>query len=146
MRQDAVMQQVFRMVNVWLQHDGETKKRRLMVQTYRIVPLSPQAGVLEWCEDTVPLGHWLTQDGGGGAHARYRPQDMSAKRCREIMAAEAKSASNNEKLLDAYLGITEKFSPVLRFIIIYFFFKRKRGKKGKKRKKQKGKNKTKTHE
>ena len=61
------------MVNVWLRHDDATSKRRLNIQTYKIVPLSQQAGVLQWCENTVPLGQWLVVD-GQSAHARYRPQ------------------------------------------------------------------------
>lgn len=37
MRQDAVMQQVFRMVNAWLAKDPETQQRRLSIRTYRVV-------------------------------------------------------------------------------------------------------------
>lgn len=108
------MQQVFRMVNVWLQHDVEAKKRRLTVQTYRIVPLSQEAGVLEWCQDTVPLGVWLVGAGGAGigAHARYRPQNSKAKDCRARMAAQA--ARGKDGLLETFQSVCNTFQPVMR--------------------------------
>lgn len=53
-RQDAVMQQVFTLVNQLLKTDRQT--RSLSIRTYKIVPLSQQSGVLEWCEGTLPLG------------------------------------------------------------------------------------------
>ncbi len=36
LRQDAVMQQVFGMVNELLQREPETQKRRLTVRTYKV--------------------------------------------------------------------------------------------------------------
>lgn len=40
MRQDAVMEQVFGVVNQFLREDKETKKRHARVRTYKVVPLS----------------------------------------------------------------------------------------------------------
>ena len=54
-RQDAVMQQVFILVNQLLKTNRQT--RSLGIRTYKIVPLSQQSGVLEWCEGTIPLGN-----------------------------------------------------------------------------------------
>ncbi|CAN0560126.1 unnamed protein product, partial [Ectocarpus sp. 12 AP-2014] len=53
--------------------DPAARKRRLRVFTYTIVPLSPDSGVLEWVEDTMPFGSYLTDRGSGraGAHRRY---------------------------------------------------------------------------
>ena len=44
-----------------------------------MVPFSPAAGLLEWVEDTEPLGTYLTgKERTSGAHARYaRPGDYS---------------------------------------------------------------------
>lgn len=53
-RQDAVMQQVFALVNELLSSDRNT--RSLKIRTYRVIPLSQRSGLLEWCEGTVPLG------------------------------------------------------------------------------------------
>lgn len=65
LRQDAVMEQVFDLVNVVLKCDRETKKRDLKVRGYTVLPLAAQAGVLEFVGDTVPLQIWL-----GIAHPR----------------------------------------------------------------------------
>ena len=39
----------------------------------QVVPFSPASGLLEWCEDTQPLGDYLLGGGRrtGGAHGRY---------------------------------------------------------------------------
>ncbi len=39
----------------------------------QVVPFSPASGLLEWCEDTTPLGEYLLGGGRrtGGAHGRY---------------------------------------------------------------------------
>lgn len=66
LRQDAVMEQVFDLVNIVLRRDRETKKRKLSVRGYKVIPLAAQAGVLEFVENTTPLMQWLRP-----AHPRY---------------------------------------------------------------------------
>lgn len=78
MRQDAVMQQVFGIMNILLRHDKETAHRKLSVRTYKVVPLSRQSGILEWCNNTMPIGAWLLT-----GHAKYRPQDLEPTAARK---------------------------------------------------------------
>ena len=59
LRQDAVMEQVFDLVNVVLRHDRETRKRKLSVRGYKVIPLAAQAGVLEFVDNTTPLASWI---------------------------------------------------------------------------------------
>ena len=59
MRQDAVMEQVFELVNNLLYADRETCRRSLRVRSYKVIPLGTQAGVLEFVPDTAPLRIWL---------------------------------------------------------------------------------------
>lgn len=66
MRQDAVMEQVFELVNRLLYADRETRRRSLRVRGYKVVPLGTQAGVLEFVPDTQPLRPWLLD-----AHKKY---------------------------------------------------------------------------
>ena len=49
----------------------------------QVVPFSPAAGLLEWVEDTEPLGKYLLgEDRVSGAHRRYaRPGDYSFLDC-----------------------------------------------------------------
>lgn len=76
----CVTTQVFATVNSFLSEDPAARKRRLRVFTYNIIPLSPDSGVLEWVEDTMPFGSFLTDRGAGkaGAHQRYFPKDWYA--------------------------------------------------------------------
>lgn len=48
LRQDAVVQQVFTQVNSLLWAAPETRERGLRVQTYKVVPLTPRVGIVEW--------------------------------------------------------------------------------------------------
>jgi len=52
MRQDAVMQQVFGLLNSLLADAPATAARALSIRTYKIVPFSPAAGLLQWVEST----------------------------------------------------------------------------------------------
>ncbi|SPO27943.1 related to TEL1 - telomere length control protein [Ustilago trichophora] len=110
LRQDAVMQQVFRMVNELLHANRRTRERKLVIRTYTVLPLGPQCGMLEFVTNTVPLGEVLI-----ALHARYRPNDLSPTQARSKMRdvqplpAEAK--------LEAFLDVCEGMRPAFR----YFF-------------------------
>lgn len=86
LRQDAVMQQVFTIMNNMLQNNKITMKEKLKVKTYKVVPLSQRSGIVEWCSNTLPLAEYLIGTGtnNGGAHQRYRPQDLKVSKCREV--------------------------------------------------------------
>lgn len=53
------MEQVFDLVNIVLNRDRETRKRKLGIRGYKVIPLASQAGVLEFVGNTIPLGNWL---------------------------------------------------------------------------------------
>lgn len=59
LRQDAVMQQVFRLLNALLGRDRKTLERQLNVRTYIVIPLGPQCGLLEFVGNTSPIGEVL---------------------------------------------------------------------------------------
>lgn len=104
------MQQVFVLVNRLLKKDPATNKRRLCVRTYKVchchrihyirllslfvthaqvIPLSQRSGVVEWCEETCPLGEYLIgspKDPKKGAHSRYHPNDWSSLACRKKLS------------------------------------------------------------
>lgn len=60
LRQDAVMQQVFSTMNIFLEQDEQARRRKLNIRKYKVVPLSRRSGLLEWCEGTNPIGLYLT--------------------------------------------------------------------------------------
>ncbi len=82
------MQQIFVLVNHLLKHEPDTRKRKLRIRTYKVIPLSQRSGVVEWCEGTRPLGEYLVGNAKQpqfGAHSRYRPRDWTAMDCRKRM-------------------------------------------------------------
>eukprot|EP01119_Soliformovum_irregulare_P003410 TRINITY_DN1390_c0_g2_i1.p1 TRINITY_DN1390_c0_g2~~TRINITY_DN1390_c0_g2_i1.p1 ORF type:complete len:551 (-),score=136.76 TRINITY_DN1390_c0_g2_i1:183-1682(-) len=118
LRQDAVMQQIFGLVNILLQENPETKKRRLNIRTYKVIPLSPCAGLLEWVENTTPIGEYLvgSQQQLACAHSRYRPRDALSLECRK----ELQEAAEKDKP-KKYQEIQEKFKPVFHHFFLEKF-------------------------
>ncbi|KAJ3223764.1 hypothetical protein HK099_000720 [Clydaea vesicula] len=114
LRQDAVLSCIFKIVNVLLSKDHETKKREACIRTYKVVPFSPRTGTLEWIENTCPIGEYLIK-----AHPLYNKKDYSVLDCRKKMAAEhARKGSNPKSKLAVYENICANFKPVFR----HFFF------------------------
>ncbi|XP_061484637.1 serine-protein kinase ATM isoform X2 [Rhineura floridana] len=119
LRQDAVMQQVFQMCNTLLQQNTETRKRKLTIRRYKVVPLSQRSGVLEWCTGTIPLGDFLINT-DNSAHKRYRPMDYSNSDCqRKMMDAQKK---NFEEKYDIFMDVCQNFQPVFRYFCMENFF------------------------
>ncbi|XP_047965261.1 serine/threonine-protein kinase ATM [Salvia hispanica] len=87
LRQDAVMEQFFGLVNTFLQNNRDTWRRKLSIRTYKVVPFTPSAGVLEWVDGTLPLGDYLVGSSrNGGAHGCYGVADWTFMECRQRMA------------------------------------------------------------
>ncbi|KAH8280952.1 hypothetical protein KR054_005673 [Drosophila jambulina] len=119
LRQDAVMQQVFGIVNELLQQDSEFIERKLQLRTYKVTPLSMRSGILEWCNNSMPVGHYLVGNGQGGAHKRYRPTDWANNQCRKLLHAHLKSPK--EKRFEVYNQICEHIKPVFHYFLLEKF-------------------------
>ena len=127
LRQDAVMQQVFGLCNRLLNQNAAARKRSLCMKTYKVVPLAPNCGVLEWCEGTIPLGDYLCGSKAGnksdnGAHQRYRPNDWTNRDCQMKMAkCRETSGSDDSTLLKEFEKVCQNFQPVLHFFFLETF-------------------------
>ncbi|XP_015186804.1 PREDICTED: serine-protein kinase ATM isoform X1 [Polistes dominula] len=98
LRQDAVMQQVFNVMNRLFDTSKETKRRKLKIRTYKVVPLTQRSGILEWCHNTTPIINILIgPDKISGVHQKYNPNDYTAQMCRMKMQ-EVSNKSNDIKL------------------------------------------------
>ena len=107
------MEQVFEQVSELLQTNRSTRQRDLSIRTYKVVPLTSSAGVIEFVSNTVPLHGYLVP-----AHSKYHPEDKEATKCRkEINDAQNKGVTERIK---AFRSVLSKFHPVMR----YFFFER----------------------
>eukprot|EP01126_Amoeba_proteus_P030658 TRINITY_DN30256_c0_g1_i1.p1 TRINITY_DN30256_c0_g1~~TRINITY_DN30256_c0_g1_i1.p1 ORF type:complete len:362 (+),score=73.07 TRINITY_DN30256_c0_g1_i1:57-1088(+) len=122
LRQDAVMQQMFNLVNTFLKEVASTRKRMLRIRTYKVIPLSPCTGILEWVQNTTPIGTWLVGNPGdiethrSCAHARYCPNDWSNIKCR----LKFKEATHTTRI-DIYNEICDHFHPVFHHFFLENF-------------------------
>ncbi|KAM9452589.1 serine-protein kinase ATM isoform 3-T3 [Salvelinus alpinus] len=118
LRQDAVMQQVFHMCSMLLQRNTETRKRKLNIRRYKVVPFSQRSGVLEWCSGTVPIGDFLI-DPQKGAHTRFCPQDWTSITCRKKMMESQRLGSDGKT--QAFSEVCQNFRPVFRYFCMERF-------------------------
>lgn len=114
LRQDAVMEQVFDLVNILLQRDRHTMQRKLRIRGYKVIPLSSLSGVLEFVQNTSPLRSWLEP-----AHKRYRPQDISSAQFINALVNIQKNGNTgdtnlHERVAEKFTQLRTKFKPVMR--------------------------------
>ena len=116
LRQDAVIEQFFSLCNSLFLSDLTTNKADTSVRTYKVVPISPTAGVVQWVEQTLPMGEWLISRSApqNGGHVRYRPQDLTYTEAREHLSVKGLSDAEKRK---AFQNICDGFAPVFH----YFF-------------------------
>ncbi|KAK9453420.1 hypothetical protein V1511DRAFT_504672 [Dipodascopsis uninucleata] len=115
LRQDAIMEQVFDQVNQFFQRNDSTKNRGLHVRTYKVIPLSHVAGIIEFVPHTIALNDVLQV-----LHLKYYPKDWDVHKCREVMK-NVQNLSVANRLI-AYESIESHLHPVLR----HFFLERYR--------------------
>ncbi|KFY39903.1 hypothetical protein V494_03772 [Pseudogymnoascus sp. VKM F-4513 (FW-928)] len=108
LRQDAIMEQVFAQVSELLRENSATRQRNLGIRTYKVLPLSSTAGIIEFVPNTMPLHEFLMP-----AHERFYPKDLRSQQCRsEIQSVQTQKLDVRVK---KYIAVTERFHPVLRY-------------------------------
>ncbi|XP_039291235.1 serine-protein kinase ATM isoform X2 [Nilaparvata lugens] len=111
-RQDAVMQQVFSIVNSLLQKKKQTRQRKLYIKTYKVVPMTQRSGVIEWCDNTTPLAQYLIGRGdNSGAHQRLRPNDLRPELCKQML--NQVSSKSKDTKLRVFNEICDGIQPVM---------------------------------
>ncbi|MCJ1313627.1 Serine/threonine-protein kinase tel1 [Agyrium rufum] len=114
LRQDAIMEQVFAQVSSLLRTHRSTRQRDLRIRTYKVLPLTTTAGIIEFVSNTVPLHDYLMP-----AHQRHYPNDLKTTICRKAISdAQSKSVETRVKV---FKQVTEKFNPVMRFFFMERF-------------------------
>lgn len=108
MRQDAVMQQFFGMVNAFLSFAEKTTSRFLRIRTYNVVPFSPAAGVVQWVDDTVPLYDVINQ------RRQIQPDEMRIDQAYNIFSKLAEDhVTEIRRLRSAFDTVTARLRPKL---------------------------------
>lgn len=114
LRQDAIMEQVFSAVSSLLKSQRPTRQRDLKIRTYKVLPLTNNAGIIEFVPDTIPLSEYLTP-----AHQRHFPSDLKPNTCRKHIAdAQSSGVENRTKV---YRKVCDHFHPVMRFFFMERF-------------------------
>ncbi|KAF2489805.1 hypothetical protein BU16DRAFT_566907 [Lophium mytilinum] len=113
LRQDAIMEQVFEQTSGVLKNHPATRTRNLHIRTYKVVPLSPRSGLMEFVPNTMALHTYLIP-----AHEKYYPKDLKNDACRRAIADV--STESNAVRVRKYKEVTQRFNPVMR----YFFLER----------------------
>ncbi|PGH11865.1 hypothetical protein AJ80_06930 [Polytolypa hystricis UAMH7299] len=114
LRQDAIMEQVFEQVSNLLKDHRATQQRKLGIRTYKVLPLTANAGIIEFVQNTIPLHDYLMP-----AHQKHFPRDMKASVCRKhINDAQTKSVDQRAKI---FRQVIEHFHPVMRFFFMERF-------------------------
>ncbi|KAI8868388.1 hypothetical protein GQ42DRAFT_148457 [Ramicandelaber brevisporus] len=117
LRQDAVIEQLFGLANSLLSESRATRSRSLRIRTYKVVPLTRQTGVLQWVDNTQPIGEYLQS-----AHARFYPKDLQVQEARRMIATElSRTNSTPESKLAVYNRVTSRLHPVMRFFFLENF-------------------------
>ncbi|KAL4930851.1 DNA-binding protein kinase TEL1 [Aspergillus undulatus] len=113
LRQDAIMEQVFEQVSSLLKDHQATRQRNLGIRAYKVLPLTSNAGIIEFVPHTIPLNEYLMP-----AHQRYYPKDMKPNACRKHIADV--QTRSFEQRVRTYRQVAEHFHPVMR----YFFMEK----------------------
>nr|ODO03836.1 hypothetical protein L204_00175 [Cryptococcus depauperatus CBS 7855] len=106
-RQDAVMEQVFSLVNDLLNRDRQARSRNLRFRTYGVVALPFDVGVIEFVQGTKSIGEWLSH-----AHTKYCPNDMSVSEMRKALLSLQKERA--PEIGVHFKELKNKFKPVMR--------------------------------
>ena len=113
LRQDAVIQQLFSLVHLLLQQDPICQQNRLGIRTYKVVPLSSQAGVMEFVQNTTALSDCWTRS----PHIK-RMGHWNLDCHQKLYKAQRTPLSNKVKLLNEIL---EKYPPTFRGYFLHHY-------------------------
>lgn len=125
LRGDAVMEQMFAILNNLLQKDGNAARRSLHIRTYRIIPLSPFSGIMQFVSNTKQLKELLvdreeqtvSHPARSSLHERYRPKDMKHN---QIMGKvyELRQPQNALRRVQVLSTLWQRIQPVFRYFFI----------------------------
>lgn len=113
LRQDAVMQQFFALVNSLLDDDAAAARRNLRLRVYKVVAFSGEAGLLEWVDGTTSLNSYLA--GSRGAHARYAQMgQLTHEEIQRMVFSTQTESRDRARWVAVYNEACARFPPVLR--------------------------------
>lgn len=124
LRGDAVMEQMFTILNSLLEKEDEAARRSLHIRTYRIIPLSPFSGIMQFVSNTTQFRQVLVERkaGAGGKvaslslHERYHPKDLKHG---DILGKAfqylKEKGGGSQKVIQFLKSVWHRFQPAFRF-------------------------------
>jgi serine-protein kinase ATM len=109
------MEQVFAQVSELLKTNSSTRQRNLGIRTYKVLPLSSNAGIIEFVSNTIPLHEFLMP-----AHERYYPKDFKGSQCRKQIGDV--QTQKMEIRVRTYRTVADQFHPVMRYFFMEKFY------------------------
>ncbi|KAJ1810867.1 hypothetical protein LPJ77_000557 [Coemansia sp. RSA 2523] len=121
LRQDAVIQQLFSVINRFLApRDAGSQSGAaagLRMRTYQVVPLTKRCGVLQWVDNTLPFGNWFR-----GNETKYRPTAPSMSQLRAtVHAVHAEKAATAAQKREVFDRVCSSAPPIFRFFFYQHF-------------------------
>ncbi|GAA5846422.1 hypothetical protein JCM9279_001368 [Rhodotorula babjevae] len=113
-RQDAVMEQAFELVNRLLARDEGGRRRNLKIRTYKVIPLQNSNGLIEFVANTAPLGNFLV-----GLYEQMAPgvQKRAREQLRIIEGKHKGTPDRRDAEKDkAFRKILTETPPLLRYL------------------------------
>ena len=110
LRQDAIMIQVFHLINDIFNHEDKCKRRGLRMKTFKIIPFHPLAGVMEFIPNVQSLGKVIE-----GLHSKHFPSEFNSKQCRKIMTKEFELFEQGNRMEIFQSVILPNYSPALKY-------------------------------
>ena len=86
----------------------------MRIRTYKVIPLKPQTGVIEWVLETTPLLEYLEK-----THISVNPGKWKWSACRQKISEAA--AKDHQNRLGVYQEVCQHFKPVLHFFFLEYF-------------------------
>eukprot|EP01125_Pyxidicula_operculata_P008002 TRINITY_DN2699_c0_g1_i1.p1 TRINITY_DN2699_c0_g1~~TRINITY_DN2699_c0_g1_i1.p1 ORF type:complete len:2900 (-),score=828.74 TRINITY_DN2699_c0_g1_i1:54-8009(-) len=62
LRLDQRVEQLYSVMNQILKNDNQSSKRKLHINTYKVVPMTNRVGIIQWIENTKPLKSIIEQE------------------------------------------------------------------------------------
>ncbi|OLY81988.1 Serine-protein kinase ATM [Smittium mucronatum] len=113
LRQDYVIEQLFKLINDIFKSSDNSSIRDLGLVTYNVIPLSKRSGIVEWVENTTPLGTWLSE-----AYKNLPKKIDLVSYRKEFHSEQIKKSSTIETKLNEFNRIMEKIPPIFRIFFL----------------------------
>ncbi|KAJ1995860.1 hypothetical protein EDC05_000518 [Coemansia umbellata] len=125
MRQDAIIEQLFHVINRFMNSarskapgSAPSVNSGLQVRTYQVVPLTKRCGVLQWVDNTIPLGNWFRDK-----ETKYRSDAPTTTQLRSIVhnVHKDKMVTAQQKL-QVFDHVCALAPPIFRFFFYEHFY------------------------